>query len=213
MNTESSSGVPFDIIQDRFHHQVGQHGHELLSFVAEKLRNASPGISITLGRLEMPASQVNWLWCVGSADQATEQAVLHFFQTDAGKRALVSDGPDTVEFKLASVLLRLPPSHAEDPVLPEDLAAAAGPLRDGQEAIIYSKAPPHPICIPARTSGWLQVSPHVQFSRVSVLQLQEQAHIENLGSWLVSTDASTVYGNVAAISGSRSILVTPLAPE
>lgn len=170
-----SSGVLPDTIRDRFHHQIRQHGHELIAFVAEELRGAPPGISITLERLEMPASQVNWVWFVGSADQATEQAILHFFQTDAGRKALVSDGPDPVEFKLASVLLRLPLSQAEDPVLPADLTAAAAPLRGDQEGVILSNAPPHPICVPARTSGWLQVAPHMQFSQVTSLELQGQA--------------------------------------
>ncbi|OAA63455.1 hypothetical protein SPI_03618 [Niveomyces insectorum RCEF 264] len=208
-----SSGILPDGIYEQFHHQIRQHGHELLAFVAQELRGPPPGISITLERLELPVSQVNWLWLVGSTDPATEQAVLRFFQTDAGKKALMCEAPDAVEFKLASTLLRLaPPSPADDPVLPADLAAAAAPLRGDEECMILTEAPPHPICVPAHTGGWLQVAPHTQFSQVSVFSLQGQApaHTGILRAWLVHTTASTVHGHVAAIVGARSVLVTPL---
>jgi hypothetical protein len=171
------------VIQDRFHHQIRQHGHELISFVTEELRGAPLGISITLEHLEWPGSEVNWVWFVSCVDNATEQAVLRFFQTDAGRRALVSDGLDAVEFKLASTLLRLPASQVEEPVLPADLTAAATPLRGDQEVMILSRSPPHPICVPAGTSGWLQVSPHMQFSPVLFLKLQGQSrkYIQHTG--------------------------------
>ncbi len=170
----SFSLVPPAILE-RFHHQIRQHGPELLSFVTKELHGPPSGIAITLERLEWPESQVNWVWFVSVADTAIEQAVLRFFQTDAGRRALVSDGPDAVEFKLATTLLHLPASQAEDPILPEDLTAAAAPLRVDQEVMILSRSPPHTICVPAKTNGWLQVSPHLQFSQVVYLRFQGQA--------------------------------------
>ena len=170
----SSSVLPTHVIQDRFHDQIRQYGQEIISFVSEELRGPPLGISITLERLEWPEGQVNWVWFVGSADNNTEQAVLRFFRTDAGKRAMISNGPDPIEFKLASTLLRLPASQAEDLVLPAAFTAAVTPLRDDQEAMILSKSPPHPICVSAGTNGWLQVSPHMQFSQVLFLKLQEQ---------------------------------------
>lgn len=175
MDPEPSSDLVPHVIQERFHHQLRQHGDELISFVAVELRGAPSGIAITLERLEWPESQVNWVWFVGIADTATEQAVLRFFRTDAGRRALVSDGPDAVEFKLATTLLHLPASQAEDPVLPKDLTAAATPVRGDQQVVILSRSPPHTICVPAETSGWLQVPPHLQFSQVMYLRFQGQA--------------------------------------
>ncbi|CAK7214868.1 hypothetical protein SCUCBS95973_002281 [Sporothrix curviconia] len=194
---------------------IRQHSRELLAFVAQDLHGSPPGISITLERLELPASQVNWLWLVGSADPATEQAVLRFFQTDAGKTALVSKSPDAgdIEFKLASTLLRLPLPRlaaAEDPVLPADLAAAAAPLRGDEEGmVVLTKAPPqHPICVPSLTGGWLQVAPHTQFSQVSVFSLPGQAPDTGiLGAWLADMTASTAHGYVAAIAGASTGLV------
>ena len=175
MDPEPSSTLVPPTIQERFHHQIRQHGHELLSFVTEELHGAPSGIAITLERLEWPESQVNWVWFISVVDTAIEQAVLHFFQTDAGKRALVSDGPDAVQFKLATTLLHLPVSQAEDPVFPEDMTAAATPLPGDQEVMILSGSPPHTICVPAEASGWLQVTPHLQFSQVLYLRFQGQA--------------------------------------
>ncbi|CAK7221372.1 hypothetical protein SBRCBS47491_004507 [Sporothrix bragantina] len=103
MEPEPSSDVLSDAIYERFHHQIREHGNTLISFVAEELHGAPPGISITLERLEMPPFHVSWVWFIGSMDQATEQAILRFFQTDAGKAALISHGADVVEFKIASV--------------------------------------------------------------------------------------------------------------
>jgi hypothetical protein len=175
MDPEPSSSLVPSLVQERFHHQILQHGHKLISFVAEELHGAPPGIAIILERFEWPESQVHWAWLIGVVDAATEQTVLRFFRTDAGRRALVSDGPDAVEFKLATALLHLPASQAEDPVLPGDLTAAATPLRGDQEVMILSRSPHHTICIPAETNGWLQVSPHMQFSQVLFLRLQGQA--------------------------------------
>ncbi|KAK3938633.1 hypothetical protein QBC46DRAFT_439856 [Diplogelasinospora grovesii] len=198
-------------VRDRFHHQIHQHGNELVSFVAEELRGTPPGMSITLTHLEW-ASQVNWIWLVGCADDATEQAVLRFFQTDAGKRALVSEGPDPIEFKLGVAALRLPVSQAEDLVLPAHLTAAASPLQGDKDVKILSKSQPYPICVSTGTSGWLQVPPHLQLSQVLSLRLKEetQPDTEDLRSWLVDIDASTAYGHVAAFVGAQGVLVTPL---
>ncbi len=177
MDSQPSSSLVPPAIQEKFHHQIRQHGHELLSFVAEELHGAPSGIAITIERLEWPESQVNWVWFVSVVDTVIEQAVLRFFQTDAGKRALLSDGPDAVQFKLATALLHLPTSQAEDPILPEGLTAAATPLRGNQEVVILSGSPgqPHTVCISAETNGWLQVSPHMQFSQVLYLRFWEQA--------------------------------------
>ncbi|KAK4034060.1 hypothetical protein C8A01DRAFT_49479 [Parachaetomium inaequale] len=187
------------MIQDAFHHQVRQHGDELISF-----------------SIEYPESQVNWVWLVGSADLATEQAVLQFFQTDVGKRSLESD---VVEFKLASTLLRLPGSQAaEDPIChpPAGLTAATVPLQNGQEVTIMSGSgsPPHvpAICVPVATGGWLQVSPRMHFSHLLLVKPQDQqthADPAYLRGWLVAANKSTVHRHVAAIVGARGYLVAP----
>ncbi|KAK4102459.1 hypothetical protein N658DRAFT_338571 [Parathielavia hyrcaniae] len=137
-------------IYDAYHHQVGQYGPELISFVSAELGRPPLGLSITLETIEWPESQVNHFWSVGSAELATERAVLRFFHTDAGKRALCAD---TVEFKLASALLRLPGIQT-------DLTTAAAQHQDGQGFVVASEststswpqAPSHPE-VPAATIG------------------------------------------------------------
>jgi hypothetical protein len=114
---------------------------------------------------------------VGSADPATERAVLRFFQTDVGKRALNADG---VEFKLASALLRLPSGQPNDSVTyPAGFTPAAAPLQDGREVVIV----PQPastnlshshICISATAGGWLQVSPHTHLEQLSLVKPRDQ---------------------------------------
>ena len=74
------------MIQAAFHHQVRQYSDELISFVPAELGGPPSGLSITLESIEYPESQVNWVWFVGSANPAIEQAVLRFCQTDAGRR-------------------------------------------------------------------------------------------------------------------------------
>lgn len=169
-------------IQARFHEQIRQHGQELLSFVADELRRDPPGISITLSPLKFPGAQANRVWCVGSADTATEHAVLRFFQTDAGRRALVSaDGQDVVEFKLASTLLLLPAhaSREQDPVLPAELTPAATAQPSDQQVVnlmVRSGPPPaHPVRVHARTSGWLQIPHHTSFTQVMWFDLEQQS--------------------------------------
>jgi hypothetical protein len=170
----------FDMIQDGFHRQVRQYGDELISFVSAELRGPTSGLSITLEGFKNPESQATWLWFVGSADPAIEQAVLRFFQTDAGKNALKSD---VVEFKLASTLLRLPGSKAEYPIChhPAGLTTATtATLQDGQEFMIVSEgeSPPHAParCVAVATGGWLQVSPRMHFSHVLLVKpLDQQA--------------------------------------
>jgi hypothetical protein len=166
------------MIQDGFHRQVRQYGDDLISFVSAELRGPPAGLSITLEGFKDPDSQATWVWFVGSADPAIEQAVLRFFQTDAGKRALKSD---VVEFKLASTLLRLPGSQpAEDPNChhPAGLTAATATLQDGQEFMIVSEdeSPPHAParCVAVATGGWLQVSPRMHFSHVLLVKARNQ---------------------------------------
>jgi hypothetical protein len=119
-------------IWDIFHRQLNQYGHELSSFVSAELGEPPSGLSITLETIEWPESLANWVWCVGSADPATERAVLRFFQTDVGKRALSADG---VEFKLASALLRLPSGQPNDSLTyPAGFTPAAAPLQDGRRS-------------------------------------------------------------------------------
>jgi hypothetical protein len=176
MDSEPAGPPAYDAIYDRFHHKVRQYGDDLISFVSEELGSPPPGISITLQRYELPPSVFHWAWEVGSPDSATEQAVLRFFQTDAGKRALACDGSDGVEFKLASIQLRIPTSHGDDPQeqLPAGLTAAFTPLQEGQEVTIVFGASTHGVCLSAATAGWLQVAPRMHFSDVLVLQFQGQ---------------------------------------
>ncbi|KAK4095918.1 hypothetical protein N658DRAFT_74058 [Parathielavia hyrcaniae] len=132
-----------------FHQQVRHYGHDFISFISAGLRETPTGLSITLETIEWPESQVSQVWFVGSTDLATEQAVLRFFQSDVGKRAL---GSDAVEFKLASSPLRLPGIQAQ-------FTTAATPPQDGQEAVTTSEStspPSHPhIGIPTDTGGGL----------------------------------------------------------
>ncbi|KAK4112410.1 hypothetical protein N656DRAFT_89167 [Canariomyces notabilis] len=206
-------------IQSRFCDQVRRYGHELLSFVAQELGFAPAALSITLERIDLPPNEVNWVWFVGSVDTATEQAILRFFQTDAGRRALLANGPDPLEFKLATTLLRLPASQAEHPLhpdLPAHLRAAVTPLPGDQEVIILSgPSPEQYVRGTGGATGWLQTFPHMQFSEVLYLHLRGQLQSTNgyegvLGAWVVDSGISTVYGHVAAIVGARSVLVSPL---
>jgi hypothetical protein len=165
-------------IQSRFCDQVRRYGHELLSFVAQELGFAPAALSITLERIDLPPNEVNWVWFVGSVDTATEQAILRFFQTDAGRRALLANGPDPLEFKLATTLLRLPASQAEHPLhpdLPAHLTAAVTPLPGDQEVIILSgPSPEQYVRGTGGATGWLQTFPHMQFSEVLYLHLRGQ---------------------------------------
>ncbi|KAK3293627.1 uncharacterized protein B0H64DRAFT_405120 [Chaetomium fimeti] len=166
------------MIRDGFHRQVGQYGHELSSFVSAELGGPPSGLSITLETIEWPesvsGSPANWVWFVGSADLAVERAVLRFFQTDVGKRALSADG---VEFKLGSAPLRLPSDSANNCLCPAEFIPATAPLQDGQEVVIVfqpaSLTRSH-ICIPATTGGWLQVSPHTHLEQITAVKPRDQ---------------------------------------
>ncbi|KAH6848115.1 hypothetical protein B0I37DRAFT_157491 [Chaetomium sp. MPI-CAGE-AT-0009] len=201
------------MIRDEFHRQVRQYGHELSSFVSTELNGPPSGLSITLETIEWPGSSVNWVWFAGSADLAIERAVLRFFQTDVGKRALSADG---VEFKLASAPLRLPSGQADDCLSPEGFTPAAALLQDGQEIVIVSQSADlshSHMCIPATTGGWLQLSPHTHLEQLSVIKPRDQqadADPRYLGGWVVDPNGPVVYGQVAAIVGNRGYLVAPL---
>lgn len=161
-------------IRDGFHLQVRQYGHELSAFVSAELGGPPLGLSITLENIEWPESQINWVWFVGSADPEIERAVLRFFQTDVGKRAL---GADVVEFKLASALLRLPSNQAENRPCPAGFALATAPLQDGEEVVITSESASlfdSHACIPDMTEGWLQFSPHTDLAQLLVVKSREQ---------------------------------------
>ncbi|KAK4121893.1 hypothetical protein N657DRAFT_698349 [Parathielavia appendiculata] len=207
-------------IQAAFHHQVRQYGQELISFVSAEMHRPPLGLSVTLETIEWPESLVNWVWFVGSADSATEQAVMRFFQTDVGKRALSAD---TTEFKFVASEFQSPPPHSQTDVpvatggeLPAAFTVAIAPLQGSQEVVIMSESAslPHShTCISGMTGGWLLVSPTSHFSQVLLVKPRDQqAHADPryLRGWLVDPARSMVYGRVAAIVANCGYLVTPL---
>ncbi|KAH6632506.1 hypothetical protein F5144DRAFT_574291 [Chaetomium tenue] len=200
-------------IRDEFHLQVRQYGHDLGAFVSAELGRPPSGLSITLETIEWPESQVNWTWFVGSADSDIERAVLRFFQTEIGKRALNADG---VEFKVASAPLRPPSNQADHRLYPAGYTTATAPLQGGQEVVIAAESASLPlshVCVATATDGWLQVSPYTDLAQVLVVKPQNEqanADLRYLGGWVVSPTTSTVHGHIAAIVGNRGYLVAPL---
>ena len=161
-------------IRDGFHLQVRQYGPELSAFVSAELGRSPSGLSITLETIAWPESQVNWIWSVGSADLDIERAILRFFQTDVGKRALSAD---VAEFKLSSALLRLPSNQAQHRLCPAGYTLATAPLQGCQEVVIAPESTtlPHShICLAAETSGWLQVSPYTNLAQLLVIKPQDE---------------------------------------
>ncbi|KAM7210064.1 hypothetical protein V8F06_014552 [Rhypophila decipiens] len=208
-------------IQTRFHQQIIQHGQGLISSVAAEIQcDSPPGISLTLGPIEFPEGQVNWVWFVGTVDAASEQAVLHFFQTDAGKRALVSspDGKDVVEFKLASTCLQLSDrarsEHGYSPFPPADLSPFPAPGAEGQVFDLRIGDGPRaaqPVRVVARKPrAWLQI-PQGGFEQVLCFDLEGQSPADTglLGAWLVDSD-NTPHGHVVGTVGARTVLVRPM---
>lgn len=176
------------VVQEEFHRRVCQHGPELLKFVAEELHSAPPAISITLGAIEWPPNQVNFVWYVGFADLAagSEQAALRWFQTEAGERALDGADTDMVEFKIATTLTQVSAAGGQAglPPLPPGLTTATLPFTTRQDLMVQMPRPTPKILRVATSSsswgvvgegaGWLQVSPHMHFTRVSVVELAGQ---------------------------------------
>ncbi|KAM7203079.1 hypothetical protein V8F33_002427 [Rhypophila sp. PSN 637] len=208
-------------IQARFHQQIIQHGQDFISSVAAEIQcDSPPGISITLGPIEFPEGQVNWVWFLGTVDAASEQAVLHFFQTDAGKGALVSsaDGKDVVEFKLASTSLRLYDRVRDEqrygPFPPADLSPFPPPGAEGQVFDLRIRDEPRPTqpvrVVARRPRAWLQI-PREGFEQVLCLDLEGESPADTglLGAWLIDSD-NTPHGHVVAIVGARTVLARPM---
>jgi hypothetical protein len=167
-------------VLELFHNQIRQHGPDLTSFITSQLGHPPPGLSITLDSIQLPGFPTSWVWFVGSPDSDVERAVLDFFKSDAGTRAL--NTTEGVEFKLASTRLQLPPPNrgpGEEVWLPRGFVPAVSPLQEGQEVLaipfsfkqrdIYHGHS----CLATSTGAWLQVFPKTELEPYLLVQVRQ----------------------------------------
>lgn len=167
-------------VLELFHNQIRQHGPDLTSFVTSQLGHPPSGLSITLDSIQLPGFSTCWVWFVGSPDSEVERAVLDFFKSDAGTRAL--NTTEGVEFKLASTRLQLPPPNralGEEVWLPRGFVPAVSPLQEGQDALVIplsfkQKDIYHGhSCLATATRAWLQVSPKTELEPHLLVQVRQ----------------------------------------